>query len=221
MYNIELSKTVGQRINEQLAIQEKKQKDLAQYLGVRDNIISYFCSGTRIPNTEQIKKIAEFLNVSADYLLGLLKTSSTDKDIKGINKYMGLDYEVIDNISHNPEVIKILNYLFSDKKMFDFLLPCINLEAYKRKTAEYNDYLASILSAENPENLNPVELFEKRQDYIDSIDLKEFQTDKSLKTIRNSLFDFYNATSNDAIKEFEELLQNLWEKDNGNNTQEE
>lgn len=93
--NTKLSELIGQRINGLLAANEVKQKDLAQYLGIRDNIVSYFCSGTRVPNTEQIKRIAEYFKVSADYLLGISDTPSTDKDIKGVSDYTGLNERFI------------------------------------------------------------------------------------------------------------------------------
>jgi transcriptional regulator with XRE-family HTH domain len=62
---------IGSHIKALLAFKGIKQKDLAKYLGVTDNTISYFCSGSRVPNAEQIIKIAEYLEVSADYILGI------------------------------------------------------------------------------------------------------------------------------------------------------
>ena len=93
----ELSKIIGQRINKLLVINNVKQKDLAEYLGVPDNTISYFCNGKRMPNTEQIKKIAQWecFNTSVDYLLGLTETASADKDIKFICDYTGLEEKTI------------------------------------------------------------------------------------------------------------------------------
>ena len=62
---------IGRRINTLLAKHNKSQKELAEYIGVLPNVISYFCKGTRTPNTEQIIKIADFFDVTTDYLLGL------------------------------------------------------------------------------------------------------------------------------------------------------
>lgn len=70
MTNVEYRKQIGQRIYCTLMSKNIKQKELAAALGVTDNTISYFVSGKRTPNTEQIIKIAAFLNVSTDYLLG-------------------------------------------------------------------------------------------------------------------------------------------------------
>jgi transcriptional regulator with XRE-family HTH domain len=51
---------------------EKKigQKELADYLGVGVSTLSQYETGKREPNNEALNKLAEFLNVSTDYLLG-------------------------------------------------------------------------------------------------------------------------------------------------------
>ncbi len=54
---------IGQRINAALALSNIKQKELAKELGVKDNVVSYWCSGKRTPNTEQIIKISKMLNI--------------------------------------------------------------------------------------------------------------------------------------------------------------
>ena len=93
--NSELSKTIGKRINTLLAEQTKMQKELAAHLGVPDNTVSYFVSGRRTPNTEQIAKIADFFDVSADYLLGRTNAKTTDKDLRFICEYTGLSENTI------------------------------------------------------------------------------------------------------------------------------
>ncbi len=91
----ELKAIIGRNINTLLAINDKKQKDLAEYLGVKDNVVSYFVNGTRTPNIEQIKKIATFFNCSTDYLFGLSGTPTKDRDISFICDYTGLDEDTI------------------------------------------------------------------------------------------------------------------------------
>lgn len=73
---MEVKKELGSRINNALSMRGKKQKDLAEELGVTANTISYFCSGSRTPNIEQLVKISTFLDVTTDYLLG--KTNDPD-----------------------------------------------------------------------------------------------------------------------------------------------
>ncbi len=92
-------KIIGCRINELLAINDVKQKELAAYLSISDNIVSYFVKGTRVPNTEQIIKIANFFNVSSDYLLGLTDVKTTDTDLKMIVDYTGLSEECVEMLN--------------------------------------------------------------------------------------------------------------------------
>ena len=83
-------KNIGSRISAILEEKNIKQKDLASALGITANTVSYFISGARTPNTEQIILIANFLNVSTDYLLGTAKAKTTDIELKQICEYTGL-----------------------------------------------------------------------------------------------------------------------------------
>lgn len=97
---------IGRRINTVLAKKNLKQKDLAVALSVTDNTISYFVSGKRIPNTEQIIKIANFFSVSSDYLLGLSDVMSADNNIQFIHNYTGLNEFPIMCLHNNYEILK-------------------------------------------------------------------------------------------------------------------
>lgn len=121
-----LSKTVGQRINVMLALRNKKQKDLAAVLNVTDNTVSYYCGGSRLPNTSQIKTIADFLECSADFLLGLTETPTVDTNVRAICDYTGLSESAVktlhtlnenrDNIFSGvpSEFTPIIDYLIND-----------------------------------------------------------------------------------------------------------
>lgn len=111
-----LSKTIGIRINTLLAEQGHRQKELAAHLGIQDNTISYFVSGRRTPNTEQIAKIADFFNVSADYLLGRTTAKTTDKDVQFICEYTGLNETAL-------EVLHCWHFYGEDL----LIIPTINL----------------------------------------------------------------------------------------------
>lgn len=115
----DLAKTIGDRINEALALRDVKQKDLAKMLGVTDNTVSYYCSGSRTPNTQQITEIAKFLNVSADWLLGLSDNRTTDQATKELCETLGLSDLAIDllkrsKISKNQPMQNLINVLTED-----------------------------------------------------------------------------------------------------------
>ena len=66
---------MGDNFNENLKEARLKsgfsQKDVAENIGVAKSTYSLYESGSREPNVNTIKKIASYLNVSADELLGI------------------------------------------------------------------------------------------------------------------------------------------------------
>ena len=93
-----MNNIIGKRINSALAEKDIKQKELAKKIGVNDNVISYWCSGSRTPNTQQIIQICNVLGVSADYLLGLSDVATNDKGLQYICDYTGLDEKAIQKL---------------------------------------------------------------------------------------------------------------------------
>ena len=91
-----LYRKIGTRINGALAFRKISQKQLAQELGVRPNTVSYWCSGSRHPNYQQILEISKFLDVPTDYLFGISDSPSQDKSIQTACSVTGLkDYAVL------------------------------------------------------------------------------------------------------------------------------
>ena len=67
------------------------QKQLAEYLGIRQLTISEWKTKNKIPNVETLIKIAQYFNVSLDYLLtGEEKNLSSD-EVELISNYRNLD----------------------------------------------------------------------------------------------------------------------------------
>ena len=58
------------------------QSQLAEKLGVSQRNVSYYESGERIPPADVLKKIATFLNVSIDVMLGLKEPRTDLKDYR-------------------------------------------------------------------------------------------------------------------------------------------
>ena len=104
-----IKKEIGIKINTLLALQNKKQKDLAKELGVSDNTISYFAKGERAPNLEQIIKISKIFNVSTDYLLGIEKEPTNDKDLQFVCKYLGVSSKSVNAIRNAVFYNEIFN----------------------------------------------------------------------------------------------------------------
>ncbi|GEM_PF-886247 len=61
--------TVGKRIDFLLDLKEIKKNELAKAIGVANNTASNYVNDNRTPDLETLTKIADFLNVSTDFLL--------------------------------------------------------------------------------------------------------------------------------------------------------
>ena len=64
-------KIFGERVKQELKMQNKKQVDLAKHLSVQKSTLSEWLNNRNEPPMKTIVDIALYLNVSTDYLLGL------------------------------------------------------------------------------------------------------------------------------------------------------
>jgi len=61
----------GQRLRRLRKEKNMTQKQLAERVGLKNSVISFYETGERLPSPEVIKKLAATLQVSSDYLLGM------------------------------------------------------------------------------------------------------------------------------------------------------
>jgi transcriptional regulator with XRE-family HTH domain len=101
---------LGSRIK---SLREKNgisQKRLAESLGITNVQLSRYETGDRNPDPEMIKKIAETLDTTTDYLLGLADSpSSTHKDDRinlAFYNYDGLTEEEKDYLDMQLEIFR-------------------------------------------------------------------------------------------------------------------
>ena len=76
------------------------QDQLAKVLGVaaRQSVTGYI-DGSTIPTAEKIIAIADYYDVSSDYLLGRTESPTTNEDIKAAIKVTGLSQRAVENIA--------------------------------------------------------------------------------------------------------------------------
>lgn len=72
----------SERLGDLLKARNLTQRDLGDRIGMSDVTVSRYVSGARIPNAFTIAKMAEALDVSTDYLLGVDK--SKDNTMQGL-----------------------------------------------------------------------------------------------------------------------------------------
>jgi methanogenic corrinoid protein MtbC1 len=67
------------RLRELRARRKLRQKDLAEKLGVAQTTVANYEQGSRFPGERTLEKIADFFDVSLDYLLGRAESSSREE----------------------------------------------------------------------------------------------------------------------------------------------
>ena len=101
-------------LKKMLAKYNKKPKDLANYLGVEVDSIYSWQSGRRDISTENIIKIAQFLDCTTDELLGYTPSNNDTYVVDG-NKYRII--QAIDNSGMSDEaIIDLLRTLGKHKR---------------------------------------------------------------------------------------------------------
>jgi len=94
------------------------QKELALSIHSSQQNIAFYEKGERKPKHEMVEKLADFFNVSTDYLLGKTDIPDPDSDIdldSAIDNSVAYDGTPI--TEHDREIIKnYLNEYFSNKK---------------------------------------------------------------------------------------------------------
>ncbi len=75
-----------------------KQNIIAELLGVTRQSVSQYCDGTSLPPIDKIITLANYYNVSTDYILGLSEHPTTDTDLKSVCEYMGLNEKTIQKL---------------------------------------------------------------------------------------------------------------------------
>lgn len=87
---------IGIKIKELRELYKKTQDDLAKFLGVAPQTIYKYEKGINEPDLKTINKIAEYFNVTTDYLLGRTDNPSE-------KKYKHLDNTLIGRVSTKIE----------------------------------------------------------------------------------------------------------------------
>ena len=149
-------------------------KALGEYVGIRQQTISLYKNGTTQPTPENLVKIAEYFNVSVDYLLTGI--SSENKDM---HEELGLSEDAIALMKYAKDtgefngatpLIKLLDSLLSDKDFYEFL------EELDLKAEQVRSVLNGKFDKSNAGNLDIEGYFIwDLQKFVEEFILKELQ----------------------------------------------
>jgi transcriptional regulator with XRE-family HTH domain len=141
IYNARFATTLRAFMNEHPDTGERTtQKTLADYLDVRPQTVSYYCTGESLPNCEQLMKIADFFGVTADFLMTGRRTEN-----KPVREMLGLSERTVQNMKlvkegyfeDSPYMLDELDCLLGDKVLYISVEKA--LEWYERKRGAPDD----------------------------------------------------------------------------------
>lgn len=102
-----------ERLDATLKSKGLEQKDLAKKLHISNSAISEWITGKKKSYQKYAAEIAEFLEVSIDYLYGLTDTPTTDYQLSGV--YLSLAKDAQEN-EIDPEDIKLAIRMIKEMK---------------------------------------------------------------------------------------------------------
>ena len=117
-----LDKPFAKRLRTLIDENGTSQAKLAKTVGVTRQAISSYTLGLTVPDIEKFEKIADFFDVSFDYLLGRSKNKKSENTDIGL--ITGLSDEAISQLSQNKDsasFTSVLNYLITEKKLMRYL----------------------------------------------------------------------------------------------------
>lgn len=133
----------GERLKELRIKFGLKQYELAEILDVSQSTIGMYENDQRTPPSESIVKLAEYFNVTTDYLLGFAKTSySVNANIPEIPSIVCEDtsiYDIVDekkDIKSLEDINKFLENTNYNNEIKEVLRKYIQLDEVDRKAIE-------------------------------------------------------------------------------------
>lgn len=133
------------------------QNDLAELMNCNRQKIADLERGKSTPSANDLILLSKIFNVSADFLLGLSDTPTTDKDVQFICEYTGLKAETIENLKKGKNAVfntTLLNFLINNRKLLkalnNYLLSSIYSD-YKKSEYMYLPLKDKAVYIRNPD----------------------------------------------------------------------
>ena len=203
---------------------------LAKELGVARQTISLYCTGQSSPDVNTLCKIADFLDVSTDYLLGRTEAKTTNEKLRLVCDYTGLSEDTVGNLMARTTMFgeiyrKCLSMVISSANFDFFLHNILRLLIYKHKYGIDNKTHSITVSKSNvsystkfsfhPLAIVKSEAIEAARLIIDEIIENELMEntilDEELHTEVNKLVNFLSLSDGitNTQLEFENILPKL------------
>lgn len=104
--NATINSVFSQRLKELRG--DRKIQDISSDLGINRATLGYYEDGKRHPDANILKRIADYYDVSLDYLVGITDTKSRDIEIQNFCSYTGLSEKALEILHRYQETKKYL-----------------------------------------------------------------------------------------------------------------
>ncbi len=131
MENADKNVIFAQRLNIELDKLKITQGEFCKKVDISTGALFNYKTGKRLPDIDNLIKLAEEFNCSTDYLLGLIDIKSTNDDYQFIHKLTGLSDKAIEYLNNcynettNQEAtstsIKTINYLIENEDKYHLI----------------------------------------------------------------------------------------------------
>lgn len=117
------------RLEDLVADHPMNQSDIAKAIGISSGSLSGYINANKEAGICNLVRIADYFNVSTDYLLGRTDVASTDKNIKISCNTTGLDENAVDllidffkekDIDRSLSMLDMVNILLTDNRLIGF-----------------------------------------------------------------------------------------------------
>lgn len=157
---------------------------IAQELGLSRQSISNFVNGRHKPDGDNLEKLADYFNVSADYILGRTDVKSPDTTLQGVCEYLGLTEQAVNCLA---EASRFHNKLsdFIENHLIKIITQIMILSENSTTFLEYRATHPTIMTNEYEQiKIDAIRyraslVFEKVLDYYDMRIAKNEEYEKS------------------------------------------
>ena len=116
---------IGEKANTSLAQRLQtlitNTQELAKYLGCSIQAVNQYKQGTAYPKVENLIKIADFYDISVDYLFGITEAPNRDTTVQAVCEYTGLSERSIQRLNSlknqdDKEAVQVIDMLLDDEQ---------------------------------------------------------------------------------------------------------
>ena len=204
-------------------------ENVAQGIEVTRQGVGKWVSGESVPDVLTAAKLADFLNVSVDYLAGVSNVKSNNPNIQSVCDFLEIDEQAVDGLLKIKNQINSLNFRF-DKEQYGICMPLVTGDYFKKCIGyflenEIQNLITSLIqsyidlcnyeptakmfdSDVEETDIESIEMKQKCWDARDKVDLIKYRNSSRCLEIIDRFYNFLKKDNN-CINSHVEYFNNI------------